>query len=269
MNEFRNGWYSTMTYYISKTLVEIPLQLIFPFFYCYFLFWYSKQPGMDKWYNGIVGFMSERYRLYFIATTLSCFIAQGFGFLIGIICVRSFNIAIISSSTVLLFLFLFSGFFVRINQMGLAAFVITFFSYIRFGFEVVLISIFGFDRCTGKLPHSFVFNTFTLDDGDVPFNLIMLLNHLVLIRLIALFVLQYKASRTFFRFHNTRLSHKLDAVLVRLPCSSAAQSGGTYSSSKGGKRQFIKYLLWALLFIFLLQIIGGALAYLILAYVIK
>lgn len=192
INEHRNGWYSTSFYYIAKTLMEIPFQLIFSFCYVYFLYWYSGQIDMDNWYNGFFGWMSWRYGYFLGVTVLSCFIAQGLGFLIGIICVNSFSMAIILSSTVLLFQFLFSGFFVRINDMNALTQWITYLSFVRFSFESLLTILYGNERCSSPLKSGIMF-TFNLHDNKLPNDLWSILGHLIATRILA-FIFLLKLS---------------------------------------------------------------------------
>lgn len=58
----------------------------------------------------------------------------------------NFNISIFVSTIFMLFNFLFSGFFIRISQMGSVEFL-TKFSFTRFAFEAILLTIYGDDRC--------------------------------------------------------------------------------------------------------------------------
>lgn len=169
--------------------MEIPLQLLFPFFYTYFLYWYSKQIGFDYWYSGLLGFMSLRYTVFLTITILSCFIAQGLGFLIGILCVRSFNITIIVSSSILLFLFLFSGFFVKTDQMSPYVEWITYISFIRFSFESIIILIYGRGRCVKPFESSVLY-IFNLKDENLITNIYWLIGHLLCIRIIAFIALK-------------------------------------------------------------------------------
>lgn len=184
--------------------MEIPFQLIFSFCYVYFLYWYSQQIGMDEWYGGCLGYMSWRYSYFLLVTILSCFIAQGMGFLIGIICVNSFTMAIILSSTVLLFLFLFSGFFVKTMDMNIYTEWITYMSFIRFSFESLLIIIYGEDRCeflpNTQIPaKSAILFTFDLHDQDLIANLYWLIGHLIFTRFLALILLKNLANPKFIR----------------------------------------------------------------------
>lgn len=164
--------------------MEIPFQLIFSFCYVYFLYWYSKQIDMDHWYNGIIGYMHWRYGYFMGILVLSCFIAQGLGFLIGIICVNNFSMAIILSSTVLLFQVLFSGFFVKISDMSAVTGTITYSSFVRFSFDSLLIILYGKDRCRSPLKSSIMYS-FSLDDKDLLTNVMWLLGHLIVVRILA------------------------------------------------------------------------------------
>ncbi len=168
--------------------MEIPFQLIFSFCYVYFLYWYSEQIDMDHWNNGIIGWMPWRYGYFLGVIILCCFIAQGLGFLIGIMCVNSFSMAIILSSTVLLFQFLFSGFFVKIMNMNVFTDKITYLSFVRFGFESLLIILYGNDRCKDQSKSAIMF-TFNLHDDDLLKDVLWIVGHLIATRLLAFFLL--------------------------------------------------------------------------------
>ncbi|CAL8109575.1 unnamed protein product [Orchesella dallaii] len=221
-NERRNGWYTTPTYYIAKTVTEIPFQIIFPALYVYFIYGYTNQPGMDTWYDGMVGFMSTRYRDFLLVTITCCFIAQGLGFLIGILCVRSFNISIIVSSSLLLFLFLFSGFFVKRVEMNESVSWITYFSFVRFGNEAILLAIYGSDRCTQPKASSILLR-FDLKDEDFKYNLLALVMHLIVIRVVAFLVLTVMANPAPFRISFKWLGDGLEWLKSSIPCPNLAK----------------------------------------------
>jgi len=199
INEHRNRWYSTSSYYISKTLVEIPCQLLFTFCYVYFLYWYSQQgdPDTHFWYSGFFGFMSWRYAYFLGVNILCCFIAQGLGFLIGGLCVNSFSMRITLSSIVLLFSLLFSGFFVKLSVMNTFTKLITYLSFIRFSFESLLIIIYGKNRCGSS--GSIVELAYNLKDEDLASNFYWLLGHLIVIRILAYLMLRNLGDRKFFK----------------------------------------------------------------------
>lgn len=214
INEHRNGWYSTPFYYISKTLMEIPFQLIFSFCYTYFLYWYSNQIDMNDWYDGIFGWMPWRYGYFLGVIILSCFIAQGLGFLIGIICVNSFPMAIILSSTVLLFQFLFSGFFVRIADMHSFTKGITYLSFVRFSFESLLTILYGENRCKYPSKSAIMF-TFSLDDDNLLRNLFWILGHLIATRILA-FILLLKLANPKIISTSLSCTFLFDSILPRI-----------------------------------------------------
>lgn len=182
-------WYSTSFYYIKDTdgnSVSINFLLLLSLLFV--LVQYSEQIDMNDWYDGLFGWMPWRYGYFLGVTVLSCFIAQGLGFLIGIICVNSFSVAIIMSSTVLLFQFLFSGFFVRIMDMNAMTKWITYLSFVRFSFESLLTILYGEDRCT-SLQKSAIMFTFNLQDDNLLTNLFWILGHLIATRILAFILL--------------------------------------------------------------------------------
>lgn len=154
---------------------------------------------MDNWYGGVFGFMSHRYSLFLFVTVMSCFVAQGIGFLIGILCYNSFSMAYISSSSVLLFLFLFSGFFVKRMNMNFLTEQITYFSFVRFSFESLLIVLYGENRC--EFPaKSTVLYIFDINDKDLNLNLIWLVAyHLIIFRVLACMYLKNVANHRFMK----------------------------------------------------------------------
>ncbi|XP_074604255.1 ATP-binding cassette sub-family G member 1-like [Brevipalpus obovatus] len=148
MNEHRNGWYSTASYYFAKTLTEFWIQLILPYLYCLFTFWSTQQIGLSTWQDAIPLISStSRFKNFVAISILASFIAQGIGFMIGSIFATNFNISIFVATVIMLFNFLFSGFFVRSNSMGKAQFI-TYLSFIRFAFEAILLTVYGQDRCS-------------------------------------------------------------------------------------------------------------------------
>lgn len=147
LNEHRNGWYSTCSYYWAKTFTEMLIQLPLPYFYCLFMYWSTKQFGLTTLNEALPwSTVPSRFREFAFICIMASFIAQGMGFLIGALFTTNFNISIFVATIVMLFNFLFSGFFVRIKDMGQAA-IITNLSFIRYSFESIMLVIYGFERC--------------------------------------------------------------------------------------------------------------------------
>ena len=143
LNEHRNGWYSTRSYYWAKTFVEFMVQLPLPYAYSLYIYWWTGQLGLS--------FSSDsRFSQFVLITILSSFIAQGVGLMIGAIFTHNFNISIFVSTIFMMFNFLFSGFFIKIDQMGNVEFL-TKFSFTRFAFEAIIVAVYG-DRCKPPPP---------------------------------------------------------------------------------------------------------------------
>lgn len=145
LNEHRNGWYSTRSYYWAKNFVELLVQLPLPYVYSLYIYWWTGQLGLS--------FHSDsRFNHFVLITILSSLIAQGVGLMIGAIFTHNFNISIFVSTIFMMFNFLFSGFFIKIDQMDKVEFL-TKFSFTRFAFEAIIVAVYG-DRCKALVPET-------------------------------------------------------------------------------------------------------------------
>lgn len=110
LNEHRNGWYSTCSYYWAKTISELIIQLPLPYLYCLFMYWSTKQFGLNQLDEALPwSTVPSRFREFAFICVMASFIAQGMGFLIGALFTTNFNISIFVATIVMLFNFLFSG----------------------------------------------------------------------------------------------------------------------------------------------------------------
>lgn len=164
LNEHRNGWYNTRSYYWAKSVVEFIVQLPLPYFYSLWMYLWTQQPGLDSIYDAIPFSTNSRFGQFVTITILSSFIAQGVGFLIGAVFAKNFNISIFVSTVFMMFNFLFSGFFIRIASMGDVEFL-TKFSFTRFAFEAILIVIYGDSRCNDSYIHKMYAEGFSREEG--------------------------------------------------------------------------------------------------------
>jgi len=154
LNEHRNGWYSTRSYFWAKNCVEFLVQLPLPYFYSLFIYWWTNQIGLTSVKDAIPFAQDSRFNRFVLITILSSFISQGVGLMIGAIFTHNYNISIFVSTVFMMFNFLFSGFFIKISQMGSVEFL-TKFSFTRFAFEAMLVAIYG-DRCVSPKESSIV-----------------------------------------------------------------------------------------------------------------
>lgn len=78
LNEHRNGWYSTCSYYWAKTITELLIQLPLPYLYCLFMYWSTKQFGLNQLDEALPwSTVPSRFREFAFICVMGSFIAQG------------------------------------------------------------------------------------------------------------------------------------------------------------------------------------------------
>lgn len=140
---------------------------------------------------------ADRFKIYLRANYFCGFIAQGLGFLIGILCVDSVRRTILVSSGTILGLSFFSGFFKKRVVMTAGQEIVTTFSFLRYGLETMLLSIYGRERC--ELPkQSFALESFGIKDEDLWNNWLGFFRLMGITWGLTFIILQFKASKWFF-----------------------------------------------------------------------
>ena len=136
MKERSNGWYHSRTYYLAKTMADIPMQILFPMVYGSIIYLMSGQL-FEPW----------RFVMFLTILVLTGLCAQSHGLMVSALFVHDPNAAVyVGPMTTIPFL-LFAGFFVRIKTMPGFFVVFSYISYIRYAFEAMISLIYGFDRC--------------------------------------------------------------------------------------------------------------------------
>ena len=76
MNEHRNHWYSTSTYYLARSLTELPFGLIVIYFYFWIGYYGCSEPDMNHWTQGIID-IPEKFQLFLLFGFVFVLICQG------------------------------------------------------------------------------------------------------------------------------------------------------------------------------------------------
>ena len=136
--EIRNKWYSTTTYFVAKTLADIPA-LVFSIIIVTVIFYQQTEQVQVYW----------RFLIYMLLFIVLAWVCESVGTLIGICFSNDLISATLTTMASVFPVLMFSGFLVRIEQMPWFFRPLTYVSWTRYAYEVILIIIYGYGRCSG------------------------------------------------------------------------------------------------------------------------
>jgi ABC-type multidrug transport system permease subunit len=145
VREIGNNWYKVFPYFLAKTLSDVPALVLSNLLLLSISYPMTGQIP-ELWRFGVV---------YLVGNIVGD-ICQTLGMLIGIVLANDVISAALVTMAMTLPQIMFAGFLVRLSGMPWFYRPLTYLSYLRYAFESLMITIYGFGRCQVHNGPSFI-----------------------------------------------------------------------------------------------------------------
>ncbi|KAJ2942548.1 hypothetical protein O0L34_g2016 [Tuta absoluta] len=187
VREHLNYWYSLKAFYFAKTMADLPFQVVFSGVYVIIVYFMTGQP-----------MQTDRVLMFTTINILTALVAQSLGLLIG--AAMKIETGVYLGPVTTIPVVLFSGFFVNFNAIPSYLQWLTYLSYVRYGFEGAMLSVYGYGReklhcseayCHFRTPSKFL-SEMTMEHANFWVDAGALCAFFVFIRIISYLVLRFK-----------------------------------------------------------------------------
>lgn len=190
LKEHFNRWYSLGSYYISITIVDLPISIVSCAIFSVIVYLMSSQP-MD----------AARFTMFFAISLYTVLVAQSFGLMIGAV----FNVVngTFLGPTLSVPMMMFAGFGVTLRDLPPYLSWGSYISYLRYGLEGYIGAIYGLDRptldcneakyCHYRYPRTFL-KEIAMSPNNFWWDILALTITLFVLRIAAFLLLKWKLS---------------------------------------------------------------------------
>ncbi|XP_022181268.1 ATP-binding cassette sub-family G member 4-like isoform X2 [Myzus persicae] len=186
--EHFNQWYSLSSYYLSFTIVDLPIQVLCTFLYCVVLYYFTGQPL--EW---------PRFGLYTLMMLMVGLLSQTIGMLMGTL-FNDLRFSTILTSFLLMPWMMFGGIFIKISDTPEIFRWLFDISFMKHAMEGIVHCVYGLDRPRLYCPKIYCYNSSPstiLKDLDMPdnkywFNFLAVTSIYLLLKMLTYLVLKKK-----------------------------------------------------------------------------
>ncbi|XP_023722130.1 ATP-binding cassette sub-family G member 1 isoform X2 [Cryptotermes secundus] len=187
MREHMNNWYSLEAYHISKIVAELPLQILCPTGFLVSAYFLTGQPTE-----------ATRFFQFWAVFIMVAAIAQSLGLATGAAVEPQLGVFVVS--TIALPMLIFSGFYLRLQDMQVFLQWLSYVAYFRYAFEALMQSVYGYDRpylkcseayCHFKSPRKYL-EEFDMEDANYWTDMLGLLVWIAALQIVFHLMLKFK-----------------------------------------------------------------------------